>query len=173
MKEVRSSHQWREILDLAEAAVKIPKSDRLAYFESAQLSPDMVQEARKLTGEFEQAVEPDSRINTKIDHFLILEHLGHGGMGDVYSARDLELDRLVALKFLNLESMGVEGAGERFIREARTASALNHPSIVTIHGVIRSGPTAAIVMELIEGVSLRARCGTPSSEREIVRIAYQ
>ena len=173
MKEVRSSHQWREILDLAEAAVKIPKSDRLAFFESAQLSPDMVQEARKLTGEFEQAVEPDSRINTKIDHFLILEHLGHGGMGDVYSARDLELDRLVALKFLNLESMGVEGAGERFIREARTASALNHPSIVTIHGVIRSGPTAAIVMELIEGVSLRARCGTPSSEQEIVRIAYQ
>ena len=81
-------------------------------------------------------------------------------MGDVYAARDLELNRTVALKFVSSGSIGTAGV-ERFIREAQSASALNHPGIVTVHEVIRFESTLAIVMEMVEGKSFRALCGRP------------
>jgi len=80
-------------------------------------------------------------------------------MGMVYSAHDPALNREVALKVI----AGAADAfsAQRFIREAQAASALNHPNIVTVHEVIRAGPTVAIVMELVAGTSLRHLCGTP------------
>lgn len=173
MSERLSDEQWRNILELANAAVKYPKSQRVAFLEAAGSSPDVIQQVLVLTEAFEQPAFSTDRIGSKVGHFLITEHLGHGGMGDVYAARDVELERKVALKFLNPESLGLEGAGEKFIREARTASALNHPNIVTIHEVIRSDSTVAIVMELVEGVPLRQLCGTPVPLKQLIKIAGQ
>ena len=173
MSERLSDEQWRNILELASAAVKQPKSQRVAFLEAAGSSPDVIRQVLVLTEAFEQPAFSTDRIGATVGHFLITKHLGHGGMGDVYAARDVELERAVALKFLNPESLGVEGAGERFIREARTASALNHPNIVTVHEVIRTESAVAIVMELVEGVPLRQLCGKPLPVQRLIKIARQ
>ena len=93
-----------------------------------------------------------------LGRFVVMSLVGRGGMGTVYSARDSDLNREVALKVIP-EKPGVSGR-ENFIREAQAASALNHPNIVTVHEVIRSGPTIAIAMELVTGTSFRHLCGT-------------
>jgi serine/threonine protein kinase len=173
MSDRFSDEQWRNILELANAAVKYPKDKRVAFLESAGSSPDVIKQVLILTEAFEQPAEPSTRVGFKVGHFTILEHLGRGGMGDVYSAQDLDLERTVALKFLSPEALGQEGAGERFIREARTASALNHPNIVTIHEVIRTESSLAIVMELVAGIPLRKLCGSPLPTHSLLPIARQ
>jgi eukaryotic-like serine/threonine-protein kinase len=173
MAEGLKDEQWRNILELAEAAVKFPKHERLAFLEAAGSSSDVIRQVLILTEAFEQPAQSSDRVGANFGHFLVTEHLGRGGMGEVYSARDVELERTVALKFLTPDSIGVEGAGERFIREARTASSLNHPNIVTIHEVIRQESTVAIVMELIEGKPLRQLCSTPLAIQELVHIGRQ
>jgi len=89
--------------------------------------------------------------------YRVLEEVGHGGMGVVYKAEDMKLKRIVAIKFLPRElSMNPE-ARERFIQEARTAAALSHPNICTIHEVDESVDKPFIVMEYVEGENLREK----------------
>ncbi len=108
----------------------------------------------------------------QVDRFRITHFLGSGGMGEVYAAEDATLGRNVALKFLALEET-LGGAVEQVTREARAASALNHPNIVTVHEVIRHEETPVIVMELIEGAALRTMCGTPQPLDRILHIGRQ
>ena len=111
-------------------------------------------------------------IGQTVSHFEILERLGQGGMGVVYKARDLRLDRLVALKFLPPHLGGEDAAERRFLREARTASALDHVNICTIYeiGETEDGRTF-IAMAYVEGESLAARIARgPVSVEEALRI---
>ncbi len=94
-------------------------------------------------------------IGTTISHYQILEKLGEGGMGVVYKARDLRLDRLVCIKILHPEQLKDESRKQRFIQEAKSASSLNHPNIVTIHEIDQADGTDFMVMEFVAGKTLQ------------------
>jgi serine/threonine protein kinase/Tol biopolymer transport system component len=94
---------------------------------------------------------------TRLGPYEILAAVGAGGMGEVYRARDSRLDRIVAIKVLPAHSAGQDGLRERFEREARAISSLNHPHICVLHDVGHQEGTDYLVMELVEGETLAAR----------------
>src|SRR5687767_6004514 len=93
--------------------------------------------------------------NTNLSHYRILEKIGVGGMGEVYLAEDMRLDRKVAIKFLNEEFSRDSDKLKRFVQEAKAVSALNHPNILTVHEIGEIDNTNYIVTEFIEGKTLR------------------
>jgi len=113
-------------------------------------------------------------VGKTVSHYRILEKLGGGGMGVVYKGQDILLERPVALKVLSPELLKDPSTLSAFIREAKAASSLNHPNILTVHDLVEAEGTQFIVMELVEGRTLRACLGKKGLEpRELLRIATQ
>ncbi len=113
-------------------------------------------------------------VGQTLGHYKILDQLGAGGMGIVYRAQDTKLGRQVALKVLPTGNTAADEAVERFRREARTASALNHPNICTIYGFDEHGGQLYLAMELLDGEPLDRRLsGRPLELRNMLDIATQ
>jgi Tol biopolymer transport system component len=182
---------WRSAFAIFEAACELPPEKRRAYIENSLDDPDAVARLLGMLDRLDEAAPPEAssyagepapgettwpQLGRTLGRFRITAPLGHGGAGEVYAAEDTELGRTVALKFLSTRPDAALAGGsqsltprslDRFIREARAASSLNHPGIVTVHEVIRDGEATAIVMELVEGAALRKHCGPPHRVEQV------
>lgn len=182
---------WQTLWELYEQAGSLPEAEWQSYLESKTTDPDLRSKVLQMLrdphsslaslasmavpGEADDAVPPKvDRAGTHIGRYRVEQQLGHGGMGQVYAAIDEELDRPVALKFVASSRAGRLGVSlEDVKREARAASALNHPHIVTVHEVIPWDSSLVIVMEQISGVSMRSICGSPLSPKRAAAYVQQ
>jgi serine/threonine protein kinase len=160
-----SDADWRKAWEAFRAARDLPVTEQHAFVGSISESPAIAQEVLGMLDDPEPvSPQPGQRIG----HYEVLALLGRGGMGEVYSARDPELDRIIALKCLGPRVASLPGAVTRLIQEAKAVSAINHPNIVTVHEVIRFEGGFAIATELVEGSPLRHWCGQPQPAGQVV-----
>ena len=174
---------------LFEDALSLPPEQRIAFVEQAcRDAPELRELVRGLLAENDRAagflsdplltpphdehtsagivpVKQRLAAGTKVGRYALVEPLGEGGMGVLYKAKDPELNRFVALKFLPDAQAQDAQALERFRREARAASALNHPNICTIYEIGRFEEASFIAMELVAGQTLKQRIANGSISR--------
>src|SRR5262245_32158274 len=187
--------RWGQIKEIYDRALDLSREERKSFLDEACAgAADLRREVETLlaahedAGTFLQApaFEVAARemvadevsspatqlIGRELANYRIVSMLGRGGMGEVYLAQDTRLGRKVALKLLPTRLTQDEDRVRRFVREAKAASALNHPNVVTIHEVGEDETGRFIVMELVEGQTLRAM-KKPCALDKFVNLAVQ
>ena len=170
--------RWRSAYDLFQAACDLPEQERTEFLrdlpaDTRELIEGMLEDLRR-----DDAIESTVKaslpeIGSTVGRFSIEDLIGRGGRGWVYRAIDTHLNRPVAVKFLRPTGAGSESTVESFLNEAQAISALNYPNIVTVHEVIRSESSTAIVMELVEGTSFRHLTERPAPVESVARWGAQ
>ncbi len=174
-RNLMKAERWRKVNDLFQSAVERAPEDRAAFLDEACHGDEgLCREVESLLASYERAenfiespafeIAPELLTNDMagalvgelIGHYRIESLIGVGGMGEVYLARDERLGRKVALKLLPTRLIADETQLSRFKTEARSASALNHPNILTVYEIGAEGNRQFIAMEFIEGMTLRA-----------------
>lgn len=178
------AEHWQQVERLYHTALELPLNERARYLEEACAGDQAIRreveallaandradgflsdaaieiEAKELARE-KVNTPPTFQTGNSLGHYKILSRIGSGGMGEVWLAQDARLERRVAIKILPSQFIRDENRLQRFIREAKAASALNHPNIITIHeigeAVTTTGTTHFIATEYIEGETLRSR----------------
>ncbi len=174
-----TSEDWHTAWRIYDAAREIPTNRQPAFVESQSRDPEVAHQVFELlTALAEEESQPsecvlEDRTGSQVGRYQIAQLLGRGGMGEVYAAQDTDLDRRVALKFLRAKSIGDPAAVKGFVEEAKAASALNHPNILTIYEVIDSSAGLAIAMELVEGDDLRSLRGTAQTAERVIKLGRQ
>jgi non-specific serine/threonine protein kinase len=144
----------------------------LAYQTAAE--PFMESPALEVTARYATQDRSSQLVGRTLGHYQVQSLLGAGGMGEVYLARDPRLERAVAVKILPPDLAGDADRMQRFTREAKAASALNHPNVATIHDIGETTGVQFIVMEYVEGQTLAARVAErPLTHKEIIDIGAQ
>jgi serine/threonine protein kinase len=185
--------RWQMVKDVFEAALQHEPSERLHFLKQVCGGDvELLEEVASLLASYEQAgsfiaadaiedaanllIDGASKLHLRrfIGHYRLLSMLGRGGMGEVYLTADTRLGREVALKLLPAEFARDAERVKRFEREARIASGLNHPNILTIYEIGREGEALFIATEFIKGLTLRQRLADGAIEpAEAVNIAVQ
>ena len=179
--------RWAQIKSIFYEAAERPVPERAAFIRSRCGDDEsLAMEIESLLGAHDQAgsfieeppvtldaQSPDPMIGRRIGAYEIIREIGRGGMGAVYLAQDTRLGRHVALKLLGDGSTTDPSHIRRFEQEARAASALNHPNIVTIHDIAEAEAGRFIIMELTEGQTLREVAGKPLALDALVKLVGQ
>jgi serine/threonine protein kinase len=160
-----TNEDWKEAWRVLELARGAGVNERRSLL--AATPPHIAEEVEAMMEAAEDADIAPPEPGREYGKYTLLAPLGSGGMGEVFSARDRELGRMVAVKFVGARARLLPAARERLIHEAQAASALNHPSLVTVHEVLRFESGVAIVTELVKGQSLRAFTGAPLPVQQV------
>jgi serine/threonine protein kinase/class 3 adenylate cyclase/tetratricopeptide (TPR) repeat protein len=189
------TEKWRRVEELYDAALDLAVDERAAFLDQACAGDEELRrEVESLLAWHERAGDfivapalevaarvitedqslPQSAAGQKVGHYRILSLLGAGGMGEVYLARDTKLGRPAAIKLLPARFVADAERVRRFRQEARAASALNHPNIVTIYEIGETGSTHFIATEFIDGATLRLRLAdAPMPLRQVLDVTAQ
>lgn len=185
--------QWDQVKVIFDATLQRPPGKRLAYLHQVcGNDKELLQELSTLLESHENSADfidhpaiedvateienemAQLNVIKSLGHYEIIKQIGAGGMGEVYLAKDKKLDRQVAIKILNAEFNRHESNLQRFIKEAKAVSSLNHPNILVIHEIGEDNETNFIVSEFVEGKTLREIIKTETPDlKEILEIAIQ
>lgn len=147
--------QWTRAFALIENLSGEPPSEGLRHFEDSHEDPEVIAKIRETLAGLDPSEAAPVRTGMRLGRYEVGKPLGAGAYGQVYEARDTVLGRAVAMKFLAATTALAQSASHNLLAEAQAASALNHPNIVTVHEVLESDSGPVLVMEFVEGRSLR------------------